>query len=174
MACCLRRPACEPEGSEDPVVMPAMRDLPRTALCAIIVGMKIVLTAIVALLGMLAVALAAGEMTAEEAYSEIGAGKMVLVDVRTPAEWKDTGIAPGAVTLSMGSKDFAKKLKEIVEANPGKKIGLICASGGRSTAVQKQMEKLGIGDAVDISEGMKGNGSAPGWIARGLPVKPYE
>jgi rhodanese-related sulfurtransferase len=135
--------------------------------------MKQILASLIAVLMLAVTAFAAEQMDAEAAYSEIGAGKMVLVDVRTPAEWKATGVVPGAVTLSMAGKDFTKKLKEVVEANPGKKIGLICASGGRSTAVQKQMEKLGIGDAVDITEGMKGNGSAPGWIARGLPVKPY-
>jgi rhodanese-related sulfurtransferase len=135
--------------------------------------MRKIFATLIAVLTLAASAFAAEQMDAETAYSEIGSGKMVLVDVRTPAEWKETGVVPGAVTLSMASKDFTKKLKEVVEANPGKKIGLICASGGRSTAVQKQMEKLGIGDAVDITEGMKGNGSAPGWIARGLPVKPY-
>jgi rhodanese-related sulfurtransferase len=135
--------------------------------------MRQIFAALIGLMLVTATAFAAEQMDAETAYSEIGAGKMVLVDVRTPAEWKETGVVPGAVMLSMGSKDFAKKLKEVVEANPGKKIGLICASGGRSTAVQQQMEKLGIGDAVDITEGMKGSGSAPGWIARGLPVKPY-
>jgi rhodanese-related sulfurtransferase len=136
--------------------------------------MRQILASLIAVLMLAATAFAAEQMDAETAYSEIGAGKMVLVDVRTPAEWKDTGVAPGAIMLSMASKDFTKKLKEVVEANPGKKIGLICASGGRSTAVQKQMDKLGISNAVDITEGMKGNGSAPGWIARGLPVKPYE
>ena len=135
--------------------------------------MRKIFASLIAVLMLAASAFAAEQMDAETAYSEIGSGKMVLVDVRTPAEWTETGVVPGAVTLSMASKDFTKKLKEVVEANPGKKIGLICASGGRSTAVQKQMEKLGIGDAVDITEGMKGNGSAPGWIARGLPVKPY-
>lgn len=135
--------------------------------------MRHILATLIAVLMLAATAFAAEQMDAETAYSEIGSGKMVLVDVRTPAEWKDTGVAPGAITLSMAGKDFTKKLKEVVEANPGKKIGLICASGGRSTAVQNQMEKLGISGAVDITEGMKGNGSAPGWIARGLPVKPY-
>jgi rhodanese-related sulfurtransferase len=136
-------------------------------------GMRKILATFMVVLALAATAFAAEQMDAETAYSEIGSGKMVLVDVRTPAEWKETGVAPGAITLSMASKDFAKKLKEVVDANPGKKIGLICAAGGRSTSVQKQLEKLGISNAVDISEGMKGNGSAPGWIARGLPVKPY-
>jgi rhodanese-related sulfurtransferase len=151
----------------------AIKGLAFLAHCANSKCMRQFLATLIAMLMMAATAFAAEQMDAETAYSQIGAGKMVLVDVRTPAEWKDTGVAPGAIMLSMGSKDFTKKLKEVVEANPGKQIGLICASGGRSTAVQKQMEKLGIGDAVDITEGMKGNGSAPGWIARGLPVKSY-
>lgn len=137
--------------------------------------MKNFIAAIIALFAFAGTAFAAEQMAADIAYSEIGAGRMVLVDVRTPKEWRDTGVAPRAVTLSMAERDFVKKLKALVEANPGKRIGLICASGGRSGSVQRQMAKLGIAeDAVDIVEGMKGNGDAPGWIARGLPVTPYE
>jgi rhodanese-related sulfurtransferase len=119
-------------------------------------------------------AFASEKMAADIAHAEINAGRMVLVDVRTPSEWKATGVAPGAVTLTMGEPGFVEKLKAVVDANPGKRVALICAAGGRSTSVQRQMAKLGIAEnTVDIVEGMKGNWTSPGWIGRGLPVAPY-
>lgn len=137
--------------------------------------MKNILAIVLTLFALAGPAWASEQMAADAAYSEIGAGRMILVDVRTPAEWKATGIAPRAIALSMGERDFVTKLKAVVEANPGKRVALICASGGRSGSVQRQMAKLGIADdAVDIVEGMKGNWSSPGWIKRGLPVVPYQ
>jgi rhodanese-related sulfurtransferase len=137
--------------------------------------MKNTLAAALLFAALSAPALASEQMAADAAFAEISAGRMILVDVRTPSEWKATGVAPGAVTLTMGEPGFVEKLKAVVEANPGKRVGLICAAGGRSGSVQRQMAKLGIDDdAVDIVEGMKGNWSSPGWIGRDLPVVPYQ
>ena len=136
--------------------------------------MRQILALFLTLIVFCAPAFASEQMAADMAYSEISAGRMVLVDVRTPSEWKATGVAPGAVTLTMGEPGFVEKLKAVVDANPGKRVALICAAGGRSSSVQRQMAKLGIADdAVDIVEGMKGNWTSPGWIGRGLPVVPY-
>jgi rhodanese-related sulfurtransferase len=93
-------------------------------------------------------AFASEKMAADIAHAEINAGRMVLVDVRTPSEWKATGVAPGAVTLTMGEPGFVEKLKAVVDANPGKRVALICAAGGRSTSVQRQMAKLGIAPRI--------------------------
>jgi rhodanese-related sulfurtransferase len=138
-------------------------------------GMKTIALLLFALVALSAPALASEKMAADAAFAEINAGRMILVDVRTPSEWKATGVAPGAVTLTMNEPGFVEKLKAVVDANPGKRVALICAAGGRSGSVQRQMAQLGIDDdAVDIVEGMKGNWSSPGWIARGLPVTPYQ
>jgi rhodanese-related sulfurtransferase len=135
--------------------------------------MKTLVYALALLWALTATAFAAQTLDAASAYQQMSAGKMVLVDVRTEKEWRATGVAPGAVTLTMGSSGFAEKLKALVDANPGKTIGLICASGGRSTSVQRQLAKAGITNTVDIAEGMKGTLFSPGWIGRGLPVRPY-
>lgn len=136
--------------------------------------MKTLIAALTTVILLVSSAFAAGTLDAASAWQQISAGKMLLVDVRTQSEWRATGVAPGAVTLTMGSAGFAEKLKAVADANPGKTIALICASGGRSSSVQRQLAQLGVDNAVDIIEGMKGNLFSPGWIGRGLPVKPYQ
>ncbi len=135
--------------------------------------MKTLIASLFTILMLVSAAFAAGTLDSASAFKQISEGKMVLVDVRTQSEWRATGVAPGAVTLTMGSAGFAEKLKAVVDANPGKTIALICASGGRSSSVQRQLAKAGVTNTVDIVEGMKGSLFSPGWIGRGLPVRPY-
>ena len=121
----------------------------------------------------LAPAIAAENMTPKDAWSAMQSGKLVLVDVRQQSEWKSTGIAPGAVALTLGSEGFYDKLEDIVAANPGKTLGLICAAGGRSTMAAREMEARGLTNVVDIKEGMRGGMMSSGWIGDGLPVVPW-
>jgi hypothetical protein len=41
------------------------------------------------------------EVSAPDALAQLKAGKLILVDIRTPDEWKQTGVAQGAVRLDM-------------------------------------------------------------------------
>lgn len=116
-------------------------------------------------------AMATQKMSAPDALSEVQAGTMVLLDIRTPQEWKDTGIASVAIPLTMHNKGFLDGFQKIVEDNPGKKIGIICATGMRSQWLQAELAKRGLAPVIDVSEGMMGNKSGPGWIARGLAIK---
>jgi rhodanese-related sulfurtransferase len=99
---------------------------------------------------------------------------LVLVDVRQQSEWQSTGVAPGAIALTLGSKGFYDKLEQIVAANPGKTLGLICAAGGRSTMAAAEMEQRGLKAVVDIEAGMRGGMMSSGWIGDGLPVVPWK
>ena len=109
-------------------------------------------------------------LTAPEASGRVASGDLVLLDIRTPEEWKETGLADGAWPVSMHTPDFPKQLQEILTRFSPDQIGLICATGGRSSYVTKVLEQNGIHGVLDVSEGMFGNGNADGWIARGLPV----
>ena len=119
-------------------------------------------------------AIAAENMTPKDAWAAMQAGKLVLVDVRQQSEWKSTGVAPGAITLTLGSDGFYDLLEGIVAANPGKTLGLICAAGGRSTMAAREMEARGLNTVVDIKEGMRGGMMSSGWIGDGLPVVPWK
>ncbi len=114
---------------------------------------------------------AAQTMSAPQALSEVESGQMVLLDIRSPEEWKETGIAAVATPLTMHNQDFLRGFQKIVEANPDKKIGIICATGVRTQWLQAELAKRGLKPVIDISEGMMGNKTGPGWIARKFKMK---
>ena len=70
----------------------------------------------------------------------------------------------------MHEQGFGERLQAILKSTPPEKIGLICATGGRTAYVVDILEKNGISGVQDVSEGMLGNDRGPGWIARGLPT----
>ena len=109
-------------------------------------------------------------MSAPEAANAVASGEMILIDIRSPEEWAETGVAQGAIALTMHNPDFPQQITAILNADHGKSIGLICATGGRSEYVVSFLSQNGFEDVVDVSEGMMGNDSGPGWIARGMPL----
>jgi len=99
-------------------------------------------------------------------------GNLVILDIRTREEWQDTGVAKGAWPVTMHAPDFGERLVEILQRYPADQIALICRTGNRSNRVRSLLAARGVTGIRDISEGMIGNGDAPGWIARGLPIVP--
>jgi len=109
-------------------------------------------------------------MSAPEAATAVASGEMILIDIRSPGEWAETGVAQGAIALTMHNPGFPQQLTRILSGEHGKSIGLICATGGRTEYVVSFLAQNGFNDIVDVSEGMIGNDRGPGWIARGMPV----
>ncbi|NNE89874.1 MAG: rhodanese-like domain-containing protein [Silicimonas sp.] len=109
-------------------------------------------------------------LSAPDAKQQIEAGELILLDIRTPQEWRETGLAKGAWPVSMHSRDFGTRLQAILAVYPPEQIALICAVGGRTGRVTAILEQNGIAGIVDVSEGMMGNRRGPGWIKRGLDV----
>ena len=116
----------------------------------------------------------AGEatMTPPEAHMAAVAGDIILVDIRTPPEWAETGIGEGAIALDRTQKDFVDSLVKLRNAFPEKPIALICRTGNRSGYVFDALNKQGFPGLVDVSEGMAGGRNGKGWIPRGLPTYP--
>lgn len=56
---------------------------------------------VLALLAMSGLSRAVPDMEAPEAAVAVAAGKITLIDIRTPAEWKETGVAKGAMLINM-------------------------------------------------------------------------
>jgi rhodanese-related sulfurtransferase len=114
------------------------------------------------------------QMMVREAWTAMQENRLILVDVRRQSEWERTGVAPGAVTLTMGADGFYERLETIAAENPGKVIALICASGGRSTIVARELEARGLTRIVDVDEGMIGGVLTSGWLGESLPVVKWE
>lgn len=116
---------------------------------------------------------AAEQINAIEAHEKAGAGEILLIDIRTVGEWKQTKIAASSIAISMHQADFLEKLGAAVSGDKSRKIALICATGGRSRWLQQELSRRGFTNVADVSEGMLGSPAGPGWLKRGLPVKPY-
>ena len=115
-------------------------------------------------------------MTADKAKVRLERGQMMLIDVRSPQEWRQTGIAPGASKVTIhdpgGLPGFVDAVKATVSGNLDKVIAVICASGGRSTIAHQALPEAGFTRVMNIREGMLGGPYGPGWFPRGLPVEP--
>jgi rhodanese-related sulfurtransferase len=78
---------------------------------------------------------------------------MLLVDIRTAAEWKETGVVEGALLVTYSTPDaFLAAVKPHLK--PGQRLGLICRSGNRSSRAAQQVAPLVEGQIVDIAGGM--------------------
>ena len=115
-------------------------------------------------------------LSAPEAYELIQAGKMTLIDIRRPEEWRQTGVAKDAHRINMehpeGLIAFLRQVAAEVKGDGDAPIGLICRTGNRTTYIQQVMQEVGFTHVYNIKEGMIGSAAGPGWIARGLPVEP--
>jgi rhodanese-related sulfurtransferase len=124
------------------------------------------LTAVVAL-ATAATAAEVKSVTPKDAAKLIAEGKAVLVDVREPAEWKDSGVAAPAVLLPKSDFDGEQKQwKEFLAQLGDKQILLYCRSGGRSREVASTLAAKGI-KAANV-------GTLRDWTNAGLPVRKVE
>ena len=113
-------------------------------------------------------------LTAPDIHRQVENGEMILLDIRTPQEWQETGLAAGAWPVSMHEEGFGRRLQNLLKTYRPTQIALICATGGRTAHVISILKQNGIEGVADVSEGMMGNPRGPGWIERDLPVVPLE
>lgn len=120
-----------------------------------------------------------GRIDAATAHAAALAGERTLIDVRSPREWRDTGLPDGGVPITIHGPDgwdgFLAGVLALVAGDRSRPIALICAAGNRSAAARRFLHSRGFSDVADVSEGMIGrqgaSGVAPsGWIRRGLPT----
>lgn len=123
----------------------------------------------------LAIYAAGATLSAPEALAAAEAGRLVIIDIRTPPEWRQTGVAKGASLINMrhpqGAPGFLAEVLQRVGGDKGAPIALICRTGNRTTQVQKYLEAQGFTRVYNIKEGMAGSAAGPGWLRRGLPVE---
>ena len=111
-----------------------------------------------------------GTLSAPEAAAAVASSEIILVDIRRPDEWSDTGVPQGAVPLDMRRDDFPQALLEVMGGRKDLPVALICARGIRSGRISVRLSEAGFTQVLDVSEGMLGSRAGPGWLARGLPV----
>lgn len=120
------------------------------------------------------------QIAAPAAHDAAMAGERALIDVRSPDEWRETGLPAGGIPVTIHDSDgwrgFLDKVLNAVGNDRHSPIALICASGVRSSAALRFLRSQGFTDVLDVSEGMMGRGGrgpGGGWLQRGLPTVPY-
>ncbi len=118
--------------------------------------------------------LAAPDLSAPEAHKAVEAGEIMLIDIRTPREWRQTGTAPGAARIDFyeGPDHMLENVLRLTEGDKHRPIGLICRTGNRTTTAQRFLQQQGFTRVYNVKEGMVGSGAGPGWLARNLPTDP--
>ncbi|MEM7652810.1 MAG: rhodanese-like domain-containing protein [Pseudomonadota bacterium] len=113
-----------------------------------------------------------------DAHQAATDGSILLLDIRSRREWKKYGVPSSAETVTLhdpqGQYGFVKAVLAAVEGDKNRPVALICAAGVRSSRARKLLESQGFKQIYDVSEGMFGSRSGPGWKARGLPIRACE
>ena len=125
--------------------------------------MKLLLLALCLITSGLAAEVA--QLTPQAAAKLVAEGKAVLVDVREPTEWAETGVAAPAVLLPKSEFDagLIGAWKDFLAKTGNKQIILYCRSGKRAGVVAAELAKQG--HPVANAGGFKD------WQAAGLPVR---
>ncbi len=119
----------------------------------------------------------AGEViAADQAMQLAAAGEIVVVDVRSPQEWRQTGVPAGARLVTIHQPDgligFIVAMGDALGEDRSRPVALICARGNRSSVASSALAQAGYTQVYNIREGMLGSPDGPGWLARGLPTNP--
>ena len=113
-------------------------------------------------------------ISAEDALSLAKSGDILLIDVRSAEEWRQTGVPAGARQVTIHDPNGLQGFLDSVKAEAGNdlntRIAVICARGNRSTIAQQVLTESGFSNVLNVREGMFGSADGPGWLAQKLPV----
>ena len=112
-------------------------------------------------------------MDPEQAHDKAKKGEVLLIDVRTPDEWKETGIPDGAHPIEL-APSFLAKLTKLTGGDKTRPVAFMCATGARSEYVARELVKRGWTHVIDVAGGVFGGPKGKGWKAEGLPLIPYD
>ncbi len=114
-------------------------------------------------------------ISAKTSHERAKRGELILVDIRHPDEWRETGVpASGhAITMHQSKASLLEKMVAIVGSDKNKPVALICAAGSRSAYLQDWLRGHGFTNVMNVAEGMVGGEFGAGWVKSGLPTKAW-
>lgn len=118
-----------------------------------------------------------GRIAADSAQGLAASGRVLIVDIRTPEEWAQTGVPAGAALASLTQgpgqvrASFPSDVGTLIGGALDKPVALICRTGVRSAFARRLLLEQGFTAVLDIAEGVVGSAFGPGWLARGLAVE---
>ncbi len=101
-------------------------------------------------------AVAQTHFTAQPTVAQIETSDILLVDIRRPQEWLETGVLPGAVLLTYEHFETPEAFIAALEPHlrPDQPIALICRTGSRtSRAAPALAARLDV-PVIDLGGGM--------------------
>ncbi len=107
-------------------------------------------------------------LSVNEVASEVEGGDAVLIDLREPGERAQFGAIPGAVHAPRGMLEFLADPASPyhrAEFDPGRRVILHCASGGRSALAADTLRQMGYGNVAHL------DGGFTAWKDAGRPVE---
>jgi rhodanese-related sulfurtransferase len=115
-------------------------------------------------------ALADEELSPPEAHRLAAAGVVVLIDIRRPDEWLETGVPEHAHPIQTGHPMFMTKVEALAGAGRDKPLVLICQAGVQTRALQRKLIESGFPKVAHVRGGVAGLGTDKGWVGYGLPM----
>lgn len=95
----------------------------------------------------------------QEASIELIDSGMPIIDIRTPGEWKETGLLKGSIPIMLFDekgnydlKDFLEKLNKAVDTK--KPFALICRTGSRTKVLAPFLSQRLNYDVINITSGI--------------------
>jgi rhodanese-related sulfurtransferase len=112
-------------------------------------------------------------LSTEYSSQKILDSKIPIVDIRTPAEWKETGMAQGAIAIMFfdekGGYNVEAFLKELnAKVDTKKPFALICRTGSRTKVVSIFLSTQLKYNVTDLAGGMVY------YKSMNLPIVPYK
>ncbi|PHS55728.1 MAG: sulfurtransferase [Sulfurimonas sp.] len=112
-------------------------------------------------------------VTNQRASQELLDSKTPIVDIRTPEEWKETGLLKGSIPIMLfdekGNYDlkvFLEKLNKAVDTS--KAFAVICRTGSRTKVLSTYLSKKLNYNVINIQNGITYA------IYMKLPIIPYK
>ena len=106
-------------------------------------------------------------LTPDQVAQELESGDAVLVDIREPQE-REAASIPGSISAPRGMLEFyadASLPYHKEEFDPGRRIILHCASGGRSALGAATLQEMGYTNVAHLDGGIKA------WSEAGKPTE---
>lgn len=98
-------------------------------------------------------------MSDEEVSQKLIDSKIPIIDIRTPGEWKETGLLKGAIPIMLFDekgnydlKDFLEKLNKAVDTK--KPFAIICRTGSRTKVLAPFLSQKLNYDVINLKSGM--------------------
>jgi len=107
-------------------------------------------------------------LSPEEVAGELERGDAVLVDLREGPELEASGRIAGSVHVPRGMLEFRADPTSAYHdevLDPGRRVILHCASGGRSALAAATLQDMGYGDVAHL------DGGITRWAEEGRPVE---